>query len=129
MTKESWKPVIGYESKYEVSSHGRVRTIECLIRYKLGNTVVERRIEGGIMLSTKPNVLGYPRVCLSIGGKAKFRTVHQLVAQSFLGHIPCGFKLVVDHINNDKLNNRVDNLQVITNQENASKGTKIKSIK
>jgi CRISPR/Cas system-associated protein Cas7 (RAMP superfamily) len=54
-------------------------------------------------------------------GKRKTREVHQLVAEAFLGHVPCGYKLVVDHIDNNKLNNRVDNLQLISQRENASK--------
>jgi alkyl hydroperoxide reductase subunit AhpF len=40
---------------------------------------------------------------------------------AFLGHVPNGQKLVVDHIDGDKLNNNLNNLQVITNRENTSK--------
>ena len=57
------------------------------------------------------------------------KSVHQLVAMAFLGHVPCGHKIVVDHINHDKLNNRLENLQLITNRENCSKDVKNKSSK
>ena len=43
---------------------------------------------------------------------------------SFLGHKPNGCKIVVDHINNDKLDNRVENLQVITQRQNSTKDKK-----
>jgi hypothetical protein len=50
--------------------------------------------------------------------------MHQLVAITFLGHNTNGHKIVVDHINGDKLNNKVENLQVITNRANLSKDKK-----
>ena len=64
---------------------------------------------------------GYLRVWLSKNGKWTIYTVHQLMAIVFLNHKPCGYKLVVDHKNNIKTDNRLCNLQVITNRENSSK--------
>ena len=50
--------------------------------------------------------------------------VSVLVAMAFLNHKPCGHKLVVDHINNNKLNDRLYNIQVITQRQNCSKDKK-----
>ena len=47
--------------------------------------------------------------------------VHQLVAMAFLGHVPNGHKMVVDHIDNNKSNNTLENIQVITTRQNTSK--------
>ena len=67
---------------------------------------------------------GYKRVELYFEGKRKEFKVHQLVAMAFLNHIPCGYGLVVDHIDNNKKNNNIDNLQLITQRENSSKDRK-----
>ena len=53
--------------------------------------------------------------------KTQQKSVHQLVAMAFLNHIPCGHKLVVNHINMIKTDNRVENLELITQQENWDK--------
>ena len=52
------------------------------------------------------------------------KIVSQLIAIAFLNHKPCGNKMVVDHIDTNKLNNKLYNLQVITNRENTSKDRK-----
>jgi hypothetical protein len=60
-------------------------------------------------------------VCCSIDGRTKTQLVHQLVAIAFLNHTPNGHKLVVDHIDNNHLNNKLTNLQIITQRENLAK--------
>lgn len=61
-------------------------------------------------------------VCLkSDEGAWKMRAIHQFVAMTYLGHEPCGMSLVVDHIDNDKTNNHVSNLQIVSQRVNSTK--------
>jgi len=103
---EVWKSIEGYED-YEVSNLGRVKS------FKVNK---EKIMKGSV------NSLGYYRVKLSKNKKKKLFNVHVLMAKAFFNHIPNGNKgLVVDHIDNNKLNNKLDNLQLISNRENSSK--------
>ena len=113
MIQEIWKDVVGYEGVYQVSDLGRVRSLDRV-------DSAGRSLKGRILkLST--NKKGYLVVRLYLEGKGNTRYVHQLVARAFLNHEPCGNKLVVDHIDNDKSNNSLENLQIITQRENLSK--------
>jgi len=113
MEKEVWKKVVGFEG-YEISNLGRVKSL--------------KQKKERILKSTK-DTTGYLIVGLSNNNVAKTKRVHQLVAIAFLGHKPCGLKLVVDHIDNNPLNNRLDNLQITTQSKNISKRfLKIESI-
>lgn len=103
---EVWKNIEGYKD-YQVSNLGNVKSL------KYGK---ERVLKGGI------NSRGYHCIGLCVNGIQKERTIHQLVAIHFLNHIPSGQELVIDHIDGNKKNNRLDNLQILTNRLNASKG-------
>ena len=108
MENEIWKQ---YPSNpdYSVSNLGRV---------KVKDRINERGHEiKGIVLKQHVNSHGYYSVKIV---KSK-RQVHQLVAETFLEHKPCGMKLVVNHIDFNKLNNRADNLEVVSNRQNTNK--------
>lgn len=114
--EEIWKDIIGYEGLYQVSSFGRVKSLS---RDSFNGKTFFKTKEK--ILSTCTRGKGYEEIVLRKKGKRKCYTIHQLVAMTFLNHVPCGQKLVVDHINDIKTDNRLENLQVITQRENAFK--------
>lgn len=97
-----WKPVIGYEGLYEVSSTGEVRC----------------RKSGHYRPITKKfnRFTGYYAVDLRKGGECKTRTIHRIVAEAFLPN-PDGLPYV-NHKDEDKTNNSVENLEWCTQQYN-----------
>ena len=110
--KEIWKDIPKCGGLYQVSNLGRVKSLDFKRTGK----------EGFLKLSIGLN--GYNLVTLSYLGKGKTYRISKLVAIVFLNHKPNGFKTVVDHINNIKTDDRLENLQVITQRENCSKDKK-----
>lgn len=117
MKEEIWKDVIGYEGLYQVSNLGNVKSLSRVVLKKGKYPFIckEKILKNGI------NSIGYSNVSICKDGKITTRTIHQLVAEAFLNHKPCGYKLVVDHINKNQKDNRVENLQIITQRQNVSK--------
>ncbi len=81
-------------------------------------------------LKSCANKKGYLTVCLyKKGERKKTFYVHNMVAICFLNHLPDGTnKIVIDHIDNKKTNNKLNNLQLITNKENVIKSIKTKKL-
>ena len=88
---EQWKPVIGYEGLYSVSSLGRVRSEARVVDSGQGWS---QRIAGRIMKLRCPSPGYYWLVTLSSAGKQKSYTVHSLVARAFLGLQPPGHHIL-----------------------------------
>lgn len=123
MKDEIWKEIPGYDGIYMVSSLGRVKSIDRLINHWRGG---KKRAKGKIIKQLE-DIHGRPYVHLSKNNVVKKYRVHKLVAMAFLNHIPSGMDRVVDHINNDRKDNRLENLQVISVRENSIKESRGKS--
>ena len=112
---EIYKDIEGYEGLYQISNLGRVKRLE---RFSLNN----KKLKEKYLKNTLDN--RYYRVGLSKESKSKIFNVHQLVAVAFLNHVIDGHNIVVDHIDNNPLNNSFENLQLVTSRYNSSKDKK-----
>ena len=112
---EEWKSIPGYEGLYEVSSYGRVRSLD---RYDSRNC-----LRSGCILKQKNNGNGYLICSLSKNGIVKNKYIHRLVAEAFIPN-PSNIK-DVNHKDEDKTNNIVDNLEWCDHKYNCNYGTKI----
>jgi len=122
---EVWKDVKDYEGFYQVSSLGRVKSLSRFRKNGCSGYVKKE-----IILKNCIDGHGYLVVGLSKNKKRHTKKVHQLVAIAFLNHTPNGYKgLIVDHVDNNRLNNIVDNLQLTTMRHNCSKDKKGKTSK
>jgi hypothetical protein len=125
MLKEVWKDVPDYEDLYQVSNLGNIKSLSKLV--KMPNNGF--RVQNEKLLVLSKDTKGYYSIKLCLKGKAKSFSVHKLVAMAFLNHKPDGTqKIVVDHINNIRTDNRVENLQLISQRENTSKTKRGNSI-
>lgn len=113
LVKEEWKSIEGYEGLYEISNLGRVRSHD---------RVSNGKIRKGRMLKQVITGGGYYHVCLSKNGVFKQCRVHRLVATAFVPNPDA--KETVNHINEDKLDNRACNLEWLTLSENVRYGTR-----
>jgi hypothetical protein len=103
---EEWRDIIGYEGLYQVSNIGRVKTMARLHREDRPYMKKER------LMNPPVNSSGYPQVCLYKGKKGVIQSVHRLVATAFLERKP--EDRVINHIDGNKQNNRIDNLEWCT---------------
>ncbi len=111
---ERWKPVVGYEGYYSVSTLGRVRSEARTISRKdggRGHTVNYRKR----IISTPPAGGGHYSLGLNRGGKRKTVEVHRLVFEAFVRPLLPGEH--VHHLNDVKTDNRVENLQALPDVE------------
>lgn len=108
-TTEQWRPIVGYEGHYEVSDHGRVRSIDRVV-----NTAVGPQRWKGKVLKPVLKPAGYPYVTL---GNKDRRYVHHLVLETFVGPRPEGN--YGRHLDDDPANNCVGNLAWGTPSENS----------
>ena len=110
MNKEIWRDITGYEGYYQVSSEGRVKSLK---RKGRKNEYILRPVVTNC---------GYYQVGLRSGGKRKMFFVHRLVCEAF--HENPDNKPQVNHVNEDKTDNRACNLEWSTRRENMNHGTR-----
>ena len=113
--EEVWKDIPGYEGYYQASNLGRVRSLDRTVTYSNGRESFYKGkiIKGGVNK-------GYKQTTLSSDGIGRNFKFSQLAAMTFLGHEPNGHELVIDHVNGDKSDDRVENLQIVTHRANSS---------
>ena len=108
---EIWRPIPGFSNVYQASNYGRIKALKRKSPGRFGST---RMLKEKILSQTK-NKYGYLRV--TIGNTPGSFAVHRLICAAFLGES----ELMVDHINNNKSDNRIWNLQYLSNRENVHK--------
>lgn len=130
LPNERWKDIIGYEGLYQVSTYSRVKSLNCK----------HQQIEK--ILLQKISKQGYYIITLSKNNNLKYYRVNRLVAETFIPD-KSNFKsmpdenrdeidldkLEINHKDENKLNNRVDNLEWCTHKYNCNYGTRVERIK
>ncbi len=105
MLNETWRDIIGFEGLYQVSNQGNVRSVR-----------------SNHILKPQTRRHGYKFVWLYREGKPKHESIHRLVATAFCPKL--SYQDEVNHINEDKADNRADNLEWCSHTENSIAGTR-----
>lgn len=101
--REIWKNIHGFEGKYQVSNYGNIKSLNYRAK--------------GISKILKYSIIdGYPCLSLTLNGKYKTYRIHRLVANAFIENTLN--KPQVNHINGNRADNNVNNLEWVTNKEN-----------
>ncbi len=114
---EIFKQIKNYEGLYSISNFGKVRS-------ELKSWHINNHKESSLLKIAKSDN-GYYQANLRKNGKKKTVAVHVLVWDHFGKNLRNGRILQIDHIDNNKENNRIDNLQLCTARQNVSKDKKL----
>jgi hypothetical protein len=108
--QEIWKDIPGYEGYYQASDLGRIRSLDRMMY----PPHTKETLRKGKIISPSINPKGYNIIGLYKDGKGKYTSVHRLITTTVLGKSD----LHIDHIDGNKINNRLDNLRYCTVREN-----------
>lgn len=114
---ETWKDVIGYEGLYQVSNLGNVKSNTTQVNHFSG-----KRIRNGRYIKQTKNKQGYMRVMLWRDNKCKCFRVHRIVAENFIPNLLNVSE--INHIDCNKQNNNVENLEWVTSKDNKAHAMK-----
>lgn len=120
--KEIWKDIKNYEGLYQVSNLGRVRSLNKCVKHS--NHYMN--LKGQILKLQIDCQTSYKKIRLCKDGKYKQYSIHRLVAEAFIPN-PNNYP-VVNHINENRIDNRVENLEWCTVSYNNTYGDRIKRV-
>lgn len=124
-TIEVWKPIPGFNGLYEASTFGRIRSVGGIRTYEAWGKTICRSHAGRVLKPQLDGKKNYLHVCITDGKKSKSHQVHRLVAQTFIEN---PFNLPeINHIDEDKTNNAVWNLEWCDHKYNNTYGSKMLS--
>lgn len=123
---EIWKDVVGYEGYYQVSNLGRVKSVDRIVIIKKNFCEFEKLRKSKLLKPIKSNT-GYMRVGLHKNGIYIKKSVHRLVCESFIENK--NNHPIINHKDENKENNNVNNLEWCTYSYNRNYGTATKKIK
>ena len=125
--KEKWKDIEGFEGRYKISNFGRVKSVERTVYYRGTNQTCAdfdvAKYCPEIILKTFV-ARGYEHISLRKGSKSKTYSIHRLVATHFIPN-PNNYPSI-NHKDENKLNNKSDNLEWCTHKYNSNYGTRNK---
>lgn len=123
MQEEIWKDIPGYEGLYQVSNLGRVYSFPK--KWDTGKGRIHSH--KGKILKPGTSTPGYRQVLLYKNKEPKVISIHKLVTLVFLSHKANSRYIHIDHIDGDRLNNNLNNLQIVSSRDNTAKAQKRKS--
>lgn len=110
--EEIWKDINGYEGIYQCSTYGNIRSLNRYVYEHNG----KRQYRKGQMIIPRTNKNGYLQFALNKNGKRKMVYVHIIVAETFVQNLMNNN--IVNHIDGNKLNNHVENLEWCSASDN-----------
>lgn len=119
MEQEIWKPVVGWEKDYEVSSYGRIRSRDRAVGVRTYGKETHKTIKGR-MMTPQYDKDGYFVIHLrdTFNGRNRLLKLHRLVAEAFIPNTENYPQ--IDHIDGNRDNNFVENLRWCTNKQNCN---------